>query len=282
MLEDDLREKHSAPAGTGAPSESAVEASSSIANSLLVEHDQPKRAIDLLAAQRRLVEEAELLAEQGELTRGVDLLVAQGLIRDAWGLVLRERYVQYCKEARRRLSGNESVAKEVSQNAFLELYKALTNESLQGNPIRNIDALLRRLLTFAIMKAWNEQRTNPTVDAISSPKELEALPEGRAMGRYEACDARHDVHRLLESLPLRDRTIFHLRYFERLKWEELGEALGMAASTARCRYSRALARLKKAAREPRGAVAEPGDGGARRRARRVASRGSPPDDLSRP
>lgn len=53
------------------------------------------------------------------------------------------------------------------------------------------------------------------------------------------------MNQLLEKLPKKYRNIIYLRYYEGLNSKEIGERLGISASTVRTQLSKSLEMLKK-------------------------------------
>lgn len=77
--------------------------------------------------------------------------------------------------------------------------------------------------TRAILRAWSPPRSRAVEDAASD---------------------RSDLRRALDTLPMSQRSVVVLRYFEDLSEQEVAEVLGLPIGTVKSRTARALAALR--------------------------------------
>lgn len=117
----------------------------------------------------------------------------------------------------------EAVARVLQRQASSEL--AEVGPYLRRTLVNVIARRQRRrgYETRAIRRAWSPERSRPVEDAASD---------------------RSDLRRALDALPLKQRSVVVLRYFEDLSEQEVAEVLGLPVGTVKSRTARALAALR--------------------------------------
>ena len=137
-----------------------------------------------------------------------------------------------------RIARRSDVADDVSQETFLRAYRALDRFEI-GRPFGPW------VVRIAANLAINRKR---------SPLEREqALPEGHGetparapnpLDRLLESEAGAVLERALHDLPEEQRTVFVLRTYEELSYQEIADTLGISTGTVMSRLSRARARLR--------------------------------------
>jgi RNA polymerase sigma-70 factor, ECF subfamily len=122
--------------------------------------------------------------------------------------------------------GDAALAQDAAQEAC-----AIVHLRIRG--LRNLDAFDAWLYRIVMHEAVRVRRRNPPVFEF---------PESAAM--HDDRIAAIDVWRALDELPLDQRDVVVLFYFDDLTTEEIAKILGIAHVTARTRLSRARERLR--------------------------------------
>jgi RNA polymerase sigma factor (sigma-70 family) len=130
------------------------------------------------------------------------------------------------------LCGDETRADDAAAEALARVWRRA-----RSSEIEQIRPYLRRTLVNVLAtnrrRFWSEQRA------------LARLTDGGEGERIdEAVANRTDVRRALQSLPLDQRAVIVLRYFEQLSEEEIATTLHVRAGTVKSRASRGLAALR--------------------------------------
>ena len=181
------------------------------------------------------------------------VLVGQALTGDqrAFELLVSRYHHPLVSYIRGFLKDDEQVS-DVLQHVFLQLYLSLPillrNVSLKAwlfQVARNrcLDELRKRHrraeIPFSTLEwKYKEEEFSP-LEAIPDP---EPLPEEVA----ERSDLQRSLQLALFALPLKVRSIVHLRYFRQLSFLEIARMLNMPKNTVKTYYYRSLPRLRRA------------------------------------
>jgi RNA polymerase sigma-70 factor (ECF subfamily) len=149
-----------------------------------------------------------------------------------------KRYQRRVYAVARRIVQRHDVADDVTQEAFLRAYQALSSFDLQ----RPFGPWICRIAA------------NLAVNHVRSPEAREQeLPEGHAEMPTAAPDplrdvleaeARHVLDAAIKTLPADQRAVLVLRVFEDLSYREIADALGIEMGTVMSRLSRAREKLR--------------------------------------
>ena len=136
------------------------------------------------------------------------------------------------------VSGTESEAEDVTQEAFVKAFRALPRFR-EGEPLRPW------LMRIVANEAKNRRRSRGRRDRLSVRAAAMApgaagSTEDLALGSITAAHLRDALARLDE----RDRTVIAFRYFAGLSEAETAAALDVPVGTVKSRLSRALDRLR--------------------------------------
>lgn len=155
-------------------------------------------------------------APSRELRSGVDL-DEDRLYRSLWPEIARLAYL---------LSGSETVAEDLAQEAFIGLFRAQN--------VGDARAYLRRSVANLATNAGKRSRREHAY--------LRTVPQRSYVGSDAESD---DLWPLLDRLPSRQRAVIVLRYY--LDWSEaeIARALNCRPGTVKAHASRALNRLRK-------------------------------------
>lgn len=171
--------------------------------------------------------EADLLRK----ARGGNLFAFEEMVK---------RYQRRVYAVARRIVQRHDVADDVTQEAFLKAYQALSSFDL----LRPFGPWICRIAA------------NLAVNHVRSPEAREQeLPEGHAEMPTAAPDplrdvleaeARHVLDAAIKTLPADQRAVLVLRVFEDLSYREIADALSIEMGTVMSRLSRAREKLRTA------------------------------------
>jgi RNA polymerase sigma-70 factor (ECF subfamily) len=164
--------------------------------------------------------------------------------------VLVRRYERELYGYLRRYLGDASLADDVFQNTFLQLYTKI-GQYEAGRPVRPW------LYTIATHQAIDALRRNGRHQAVSLHQEREELPTGEVHSLLELLESRgpgpvdqvHSEERRelvrssVEQLPDFLRQVVLLAYYQGLKYREIADILDIPVGTVKSRLHAALVRL---------------------------------------
>src|SRR5262245_29176732 len=170
---------------------------------------------------------------------------------EAFGVLVR-RYERELYGYLRRYLGDASLAEDVYQNTFLQLY-VKSNQYEPGRPVKPW------LYTIATNQAIDALRRNGRHQALSLDQGREELPDGdmhslmetlqsRGPGPLELAqgqEARQRIRASVERLPEFLRQVLILAYYQGLKYREIADILDIPVGTVKSRLHAALVKLQE-------------------------------------
>ncbi len=181
------------------------------------------------------------------------LLVGQALEGDQYAFeVLVTRYQQQLVGLIQGFLKDHDQSYDILQQVYLQLYLSLPilfrNVSLKGwlfQVARNrcLDELRKRRRRPEVSFSAIEHE-----DGEEGPSSLEALPDREPLQEemIESSELYVSLHAAIGSLPLKFRSIVHLRYFRQLTFAEIGRTLNMQETTVKTYFYRSLPLLRRA------------------------------------
>jgi RNA polymerase sigma-70 factor (ECF subfamily) len=173
---------------------------------------------------------------------------------EAFGILLR-RYERELFGYLRRYLGDPSLAEDVFQNTFLQVYQ----KASQYQPGRAVRPWLYTIATHqaidALRRAWRRQAVSidtlreagPNGDVRTLQNLMEA-PGADPLERLEGDERRDQVRQAIEGLPEHLRGAVILAYYQGLKYREIAEILEVPVGTVKSRLHAALIRIHEALR----------------------------------
>ncbi|GAA1016982.1 MULTISPECIES: SigE family RNA polymerase sigma factor [Streptomyces] len=138
--------------------------------------------------------------------------------------------------AARSLTANQSDAEDLLQTALVKTYTAW--ERIEDH--RALDGYVRRALLNTRTSQWRKRK----VDEFVCGELPEPEPPAGAADPAEQQALRDALWRAVMKLPVRQRAMVVLRYYEDLSEAQTAEVLGVSVGTVKSAVSRALGKLR--------------------------------------
>lgn len=175
---------------------------------------------------------------------------------ESFGVLVR-RYEWELYGYLRRYLGDATLAEDVFQNTFLQLYKK-AHQYEAGRPVRPW------LYTIATHQAIDALRRNARHQSVSLDQNREELPNGEVhslvdmletggpgpVERAQGEERRESIRASVDQLPELFRQVVVLAYYQGLKYREIADILDIPVGTVKSRLHAALAKLQEAWIEP--------------------------------
>ena len=142
----------------------------------------------------------------------------------------------------RRLVGAHQAADDLAQETFIKAYLSLSRFDTR----RPLYPWLRRIAANNAFNTLKRRKRERRLDesAVADPP-LAFSPEStRPEEKAERAEFDERFGRALDSLPDDQRSVFVLRYYEDMSYEEISRALGLPDGTVMSRLNRARRRLR--------------------------------------
>lgn len=151
-----------------------------------------------------------------------------------WDRIVREHGPMVYATAWRIL-GHAADAEDVVQDVFLQVHELHKNE-----PVRYWVGLLRRLATCRALDRLRQRRQSSPLDEASLPS-CSPGPEAMLLSKELA----ERLRQALAQLPPREASVFCMRYFEDLSYQQIAEALRIRVGAVAVALHKARARLEQ-------------------------------------
>lgn len=169
----------------------------------------------------------------------LELYAQPGEQEHAFNLIIREYSERLYLSIRRMVSSHDD-ADDILQNTFIKVWNAL--------PVFRGDSSLYTWIyriavneTISFLKREKLRRFFSLTgheDYVDSRKEGSPSPDG------DALSAR--LHSEVTKLPPKQRTVFTLRYFDEMKYEDIAEMLGGTVGSLKASYHHAYIKISEA------------------------------------
>lgn len=155
----------------------------------------------------------------------------------AW-LTLVKRYEKRVYNYSLRLSGNTDDAMDILQDVLLSVYRNLSNYRGDGVFV----AWLFRIASFRCVDHFRKKRFHQSTEGLELMDESAAYEPDVNLA---SAQSNRDMSELMAGLPLDQRQVVELKYFQHFTFDEIGGQLGISSNTAKTRLYAALGKLKK-------------------------------------
>jgi RNA polymerase sigma-70 factor (ECF subfamily) len=158
--------------------------------------------------------------------------------RSAFSVIFRT-YFPRCHRLAWALLGNRDEALDVTQNAFIKVYRARD----RVDSSRPLFPWLRAIVVSECrMHNRSAQRRRQRTEVLARQPESWIKPHRSHVDSDDAVLVRH----ALDQLPAEDRELIVLKHLEGLSYADIGEILGIPAGTVMSRLFHARRRLREA------------------------------------
>jgi RNA polymerase sigma-70 factor (ECF subfamily) len=166
------------------------------------------------------------------------LLLARGGKSAAFDEIVRRHQTRALRIASKYL-GQTALAKDVTQNAFIEVYRALP----RYKPVGRFQAYLYRVLLNQCRMSRRSSRLDERTSKryAGDPRPDPEQPEGQILAQ----ERRREVEHALEQLSTKLRVVLVLRFGGDLSYREIAEVLDLPLGTVKRRIFDALERLRR-------------------------------------
>jgi RNA polymerase sigma-70 factor (ECF subfamily) len=161
----------------------------------------------------------------------------QGALAEAY-----DRFAGRCREVAYRVLRDDALAEDAVQEAFAALWRRRDGLLVRAAGIAPWLVVVTRNAALTSLRADTRRRLREdreAVDVTSASRELD--PSEVVSGE----DAAAQVRTALDGLPVEQRDVIKLAYFERLTLVQVAERTGAPLGTVKRRAQLALARLAK-------------------------------------
>ncbi len=170
------------------------------------------------------------------------MLLARGGVAAAFDtLVRRHQHKVLCVAG--RLVGRPSVARDIAQNVFLEIYRALPRYQARGKFVPYLNRVVLNQCRMVFRSARVERSVLESV--AQTPIQEGRLAEAEIIARERQREVECALLRLSQKL----RDVVVLRYSGELAYEEIAETLGVPVGTVKRRLFDAMEKLRQTMEE---------------------------------
>ncbi|HET9959982.1 MAG TPA: RNA polymerase sigma factor [Polyangiaceae bacterium] len=163
------------------------------------------------------------------------MLLARGGLERAFSVLIERHQARALRVALRYL-GRESLAAEVAQDAFVEIFRALPQYQAHGK----FPGYLYRVLLNHCHMTWRRLRAERKA-MLFAAEDVQEGDEAELLLR----ERRRDLHAALGEISEKLRSVVLLRYSAGLSYEEIAETLDVPTGTVKRRLFDAMAKLRE-------------------------------------
>jgi len=137
----------------------------------------------------------------------------------------------------RRMVVNHDDTDDVLQNVFVKVWKGLANFREDSN----LYTWLYRIATNESITFINKKKKENNIPIDDEPYHLQAGEADYLMG----CDEiQEKLERALLTLPEKQRAVFHMKYYEDMKYTQISEVVGTSVGALKASYHIAVKKIE--------------------------------------
>jgi RNA polymerase sigma-70 factor (ECF subfamily) len=155
----------------------------------------------------------------------------------AW-LNLVKRYEKRLYNYALRMSGNGDDAMDIMQDVLVSVYRNLKNYRGEGE----FPAWLFRIASFRCIDYFRRRQFHMPADEMELFDDSEGNQPELNLSNVQS---NRDMTQLMSKLPLDQRQVVELKFFQNFTFDEIGGQLGISSNTAKTRLYAALGKMKK-------------------------------------
>ncbi len=146
---------------------------------------------------------------------------------------------------------NEDVANDIFQETFVKVITRL--QEGQYTDSGKFSFWLTRIAHNVIMDWYRAQRSEHIVD-LADDNDLSKLKGHEVLDNFRESEivneqVMDDVRRMMETLPVSQREVVYMRFYQQLSFKEIAELTGVSINTSLGRMRYALMNLRKMAKK---------------------------------
>ena len=168
------------------------------------------------------------------------VLQAQQGNQEAFAQLVRQ-HADYVFNLAFRLMKNREEAEDLSQEAFVRVWKALPNYRMEAR----FSTWLYRIVSNLCYDRLPKLRVELAAIDIDEVIEMQRAPERRTEERMMSREMQADLHRVIDSLPQSYRLLIALRHLQGFSYEEIAEVTGQPLGTVKAGIHRGRKILKE-------------------------------------
>jgi RNA polymerase sigma factor (sigma-70 family) len=153
--------------------------------------------------------------------------------------LLMVRYQEPLYRHVRRMVYDHDDANDVIQNTFIKVFRNV--ERFEGKS--KLYTWLYRIATNEALTFMNTRNRKET-DTIDDPENVHLANQLRADTFFDGSEIQIKLQQAIAILPDKQRTVFNLRYFEEMPYEQMSEVLGTSVGALKASYHHAVKKVE--------------------------------------
>ncbi len=155
----------------------------------------------------------------------------------AW-LSLVKRYEKRLYNYSLRMCGNRDDAMDILQDVLLSVYRNLNSYRGDGTFV----AWLFRIASFRCIDHFRKKKFHTPIEDLEIADETEKnMPDIN----LTSAQSNRDIAMLMTRLPLEQRQVIELKFFQSFTFDEISGQLGISSNTAKTRLYAALGKMRQ-------------------------------------
>lgn len=138
----------------------------------------------------------------------------------------------------RRFLCSHDDTNDLLQDIFIKIWTAL--DSFRGES--RLYTWIYRIATNEVLNHLRKQKFRSYLSFESASATLEKKIDEDP--HFNGNDLQRELHKSIQRLPEKQRTVFNLRYFDELKYEEISEITGTSVGALKASYHHAYNKIK--------------------------------------
>lgn len=164
-------------------------------------------------------------------------LYREGKKETAFNQIVRLYSERLYWHVRRFLCSHEET-NDILQDIFIKVWAALP--SFRGDA--QLFTWLYRIATNEVLNHLRKQKFKALVSFESMQEMMEKKIDEDAS--FNGDEIQRQFHKAIQRLPQKQRTVFNLRYFEEMKYEDISEITGTSIGSLKASYHHAYTKIK--------------------------------------
>jgi RNA polymerase sigma factor (sigma-70 family) len=154
--------------------------------------------------------------------------------------LLMSRYQEPLYRHIRRMVYDHDDANDIIQNTFIKVFRSV--ERFEGKS--KLYTWLYRIATNEAITFLNSRNRKET-DTIDNTENTHLANQLRADTFFDGDEVQIKLQQAISILPDKQRTVFNLRYYEEMPYEEMSEMLGTSVGALKASYHHAVKKVEE-------------------------------------